>query len=581
MHTWSVGSKAMKRKCHWIAGLLLSLWSICGVAAAQVQPPWIFGMHDPGAEGEMEARGKKGWIVFTEAIGSDPNDTNGKDFRPWSDRGHGVIVRLNNGYGGAGNLPYESQYGNFARRVANYIQNSPGADIWIIGNETNLPREWPGNVNGDPNTGEAITPARYLNCYNRIRNELMARGLGSEILVPAPTGTWAPPYDGTLGGLPNRGVPGFIDYWVQVLNGLGPGKIGGLAIHAYTHGSDPALVYSEQQMGWPYQDINYHFRVYRNFMARVPSSMRNLPMWITEANEFRNQSGYNWDPDSRTIQWIQNAYSEINAWNQNASNQKIRALTLFRWPDVWEGDRNYCVSCVGSAVEGFRRALGNDYRWGSGSGGGRGAPRVQYAREYWVVDNRATLSQYLQVVDMGYPKRITVGFSYDDAGIGDLDVRKVVVWGDEHDRTVLRNWYQQYYGGVSMEFRALPGNGSWRFGPYSTSAPPSGRGAPRVQYAREYWVVHSQASSAQFRSVASSGFSGRKTVGFSYDDAGIGDLDRRTVVVWGNEFPQQTLLNWYNQHYPGVVVSFRNFRSATRRLYYSPVLWKSRWRRLR
>ena len=138
-------------------------------------------------------------------------------------------------------------------------------------------------------------------------------------------------------------------------------------------------------------------------------------------------------------------------------------------------------------------------------------------------DNRATLSQYLQVVDMAYPNRITVGFSYDDAGIGDLDVRKVVVWGDEHDRTVLRNWYQQYYGGVSVEFRALPGNGSWRFGPYSTSAPPSGRGAPRVQYAREYWVVHSQASSAQFRSVASSGYSGRKTVRFSYDDAGIGD----------------------------------------------------------
>jgi hypothetical protein len=42
--------------------------------------------------------------------------------------------------------------------VANFIQNSPGADIWIVGNETNLPREWPGNVQGDANTGEAITP---------------------------------------------------------------------------------------------------------------------------------------------------------------------------------------------------------------------------------------------------------------------------------------------------------------------------------------------------------------------------------------------------------------------------------------
>jgi hypothetical protein len=545
----------------WISGLVLWLCSFSSVAAAQVQPPWIFGMHDPGAEGEMEARGKRGWIVFTEAIGSDPNDQSGKNFLHWSDRGHGVIVRLNNGYEGSGNLPFESEYGNFAKRVANYIQSSPGADIWIIGNETNLPREWPGNVNGDANTGEAITPQRYINCFNRVRNELIARGLGSEILVPSPTGTWAPPYDGSLPGFPNRGVPGFVDYWVQVLNGLGPSKVSGLAIHAYTHGSDPQLVFSEQKMGPPYQDVNYHFRVYRNFMARIPSDLRHLPVWITEANEFRDQTGYNWDPDPRTIQWVNNAYSEINNWNANASNQKIRTLALFRWPDVWEGDRNYCVSCVGNAVEGFRQALNNDYRWGTGSSG-RGAPRVQYAREYWVVDSRASLSEYLQVVDMAYPNRITVGFSYDDAGIGDLNVRKVVVWGDEHDRTVLRNWYQQYYGGVSVEFRALPGRGTWRFGPYATTPPASGRGAPRVQYAREYWVVHSQASLAQFRGVASSGYSGRKTVGFSYDDAGIGDLNQRTVVVWGGEFPQQTLRDWYNQYYPGVAVSFRNFLTA-------------------
>ena len=69
-------------------------------------------------------------------------------------------------------------------------------------------------------------------------------------------------------------------------------------------------------------------------------------------------------------------------------------------------------------------------------------------------------------------------------------------------------------------------------------------------------MVNSSASLAQFRSVASQGYGGRKTVGFSYDDAGIGDLDQRTVVVWGNEFPQQTLRDWYNQYYPEVMLSF-------------------------
>jgi len=353
----------------WMGIIAFLVGTATGAWAQSVQPRWIFGMHDPGAESEMEAKGKRGWIVFTEAIGQNPDDHSGRDYQPWSSRGHGVIVRLNNGYEGEGALPYEVQYGNFARRVANFIQNSPGVDIWIIGNETNLPREWPGNQGGDPNTGEAITPQRYVNCFNQIYNELQSRGLGNEMLVPAPTGTWAPPYDGTLSSVPNRGVPGFVDYWVQVLNALGLTKVKGLAIHAYTHGGngsgpiDPNLVFSEQKMDWPYQNIYYHFRVYRNFMWAIPLGMRSLPVWITEANEFREISGYNWDPTAGTIQWVKNAYAEINTWNSNSANQKIRAVALFRWPDVWEGNRNYCVSCVGAAIEGFRQALNNDYVW--------------------------------------------------------------------------------------------------------------------------------------------------------------------------------------------------------------------------
>ncbi len=356
----------MRVRTSWVLALV---FSAAAGSAQPVQPPWIFGMHDPGVEGEIETRGKRGWIVFTEAIGHDPNDGSGKDYRPWSSRGHGVIVRLNNGYGSEGTLPHENEYGGFAERVANFIQSSPGADIWIIGNETNLPREWPGNVNGDPATGEAITPERYVSCFGRVGAELERRGITGEILVPAPSGTWAPPYDGTLSSFPNRGVPGFLDYWVQVLNALGPSRVEGLAIHAYTHGGtsaspiDPNLVFSEQKMGWPYQNIYYHFRVYQNFMAAIPESMRSLPVWITEANELRELAGYNWDPHGNTSQWVENAYAEIHEWNSNRSNQAIRALALFRWPDVWEGDRNYCVSCVGSAVEGVRQALHHDYRW--------------------------------------------------------------------------------------------------------------------------------------------------------------------------------------------------------------------------
>lgn len=104
---------------------------------------YIFGIHEPGGEHNMKEMGKPGWIVFTEAIGSDPNDRSGKDFRQWSDQGYGIICRLNNGYEPAGTIPNSSQYSNFARRCANYVAASQGCKIWIIGNETNYRVEWP------------------------------------------------------------------------------------------------------------------------------------------------------------------------------------------------------------------------------------------------------------------------------------------------------------------------------------------------------------------------------------------------------------------------------------------------------
>jgi hypothetical protein len=59
--------------------------------------PFIFGIHEPGGEQHMLDAGKPGWIVFTEGIGSEPGDHSGKDFSQWSDRGLGILCRLNNG----------------------------------------------------------------------------------------------------------------------------------------------------------------------------------------------------------------------------------------------------------------------------------------------------------------------------------------------------------------------------------------------------------------------------------------------------------------------------------------------------
>lgn len=104
---------------------------------------FIFGIHEPGGERYMLESGHPGWIVFTEAVGHNPNDTSGVNYTPYSDQGLGIISRLNNGYEPDGTIPNEINYEAFATRCATFVANSPGCNIWIIGNEMNLPIERP------------------------------------------------------------------------------------------------------------------------------------------------------------------------------------------------------------------------------------------------------------------------------------------------------------------------------------------------------------------------------------------------------------------------------------------------------
>lgn len=56
------------------------------VAQGYAEPPYLFGLHDPGGERHMAEKGKKGWILFTESIGRNPAETGGRDYRPWADQ---------------------------------------------------------------------------------------------------------------------------------------------------------------------------------------------------------------------------------------------------------------------------------------------------------------------------------------------------------------------------------------------------------------------------------------------------------------------------------------------------------------
>ncbi len=113
------------------------------MASNPFESQWIYGLHDPGGEQIMLAANKPGWIVFTEAVGHDPRNQAGRDFRSYSSRGFGVICRINNGYHPQGTLPASQYYGDFAQRCGNFVASSPGCRIWIIGNETNYEIERP------------------------------------------------------------------------------------------------------------------------------------------------------------------------------------------------------------------------------------------------------------------------------------------------------------------------------------------------------------------------------------------------------------------------------------------------------
>lgn len=78
----------------------------------------------------------------------------------------------------------------------------------------------------------------------------------------------------------------------------------------------------------------------------------------------------------------------------------------------------------------------------------RGAPREQYERTYVLLPPGAGADWALALVDATWNKRYTFGASADDAGIGDLDVRRVIAINATEWPGDLEAFYQEHYPGV-------------------------------------------------------------------------------------------------------------------------------------
>lgn len=292
--------------------------------------PYLFGLHEPGGEHLMLDAKRPGWLVFTEALGSDPNDPNGKDFTPWARGGIQALVRINYGYAPVGTIPGQEHYADFAQRCKRYVQASQGANRWIIGNEPNLVIERP--------YGEAITPALYAECFALCRQAIKEARGDAQVLVAGP-GPWnnQTPYVGNEDG-------DWVRYLQDVLSLV---ECDGVALHTYTHGSDPSLITSMVKMDPPFQNYYYHFRAYQDFMAVIPPT---LPVYITETNQNAPWLDQN-------TNWVQAAYAEIDTWNKTDPHQ-IRCLALYRWPPY---DRMFIEGKQGVIAD-FQLAMQHEYR---------------------------------------------------------------------------------------------------------------------------------------------------------------------------------------------------------------------------
>lgn len=180
------------------------------------ESPFLYGIHDHDTNiqeylDHLNSRGIGGWVTATVAIGSNPSHTGGDDFRWIANQGHTVTVRLNHGYCGSGTIPTPDKYDDYARRAANYVAATQGADIFIIGNETNLAVEWP------PVGGHAsyVSPQDYAVVFRKTYDAIKAVRPDAKVISQA-LAPFAGPYSaGSTCGYSHDANP---LNWVRYMN---------------------------------------------------------------------------------------------------------------------------------------------------------------------------------------------------------------------------------------------------------------------------------------------------------------------------------------------------------------------------
>jgi len=193
----------------------------------------------------------------------------------------------------------------------------------------------------------------------------------------------------------------------------------------------------------------------------------------------------------------------------------------------------------------------------------RGLPRESYARTYVLLPPQADAAWAIQVVRGCWDAhRFTVGGSADDAGIGTLDLRRVIAVNPDGWSGDLAAFFEAYYPGVvyvPVEADRPAAVHAWCSDvPPLPEEPPTDAltwpfGLPRTSYVRTYILLPPDADATWAEAVVEATWDRyRFTIGGSADDAGIGDLDVRRVIAVNPARWNGDLEAFFEIHYPGV-----------------------------
>ena len=311
----------------------------------------IYGIHDHEPRptdylNRIRAKAGGGWVTATVEVGSNPADQSGADFRSISSEGHTVICRINNGYGLNGTIPVKSRYDDFARRCANFVRNSQGCNIWVIGNETNLAAEWP----LDGGRLKYVSPQDYAECFRKVYNAIKAVRPNDRV-IPQALAPWAGPYGaGTIGGYPHDPMPlNWVQYMNQMLTAIAAtGPLDGIALHINSRGYSTAAIHSTAKMNAGGMMLYSSFYVYKDWIDHgIPPSLYHLPLYATECNGYFYWKGGHPEDPSQHYQagWMQEVYAEIDRYNRQAAlsgKPVFRCVNMYRW----------CAHCDGWNIDG-------------------------------------------------------------------------------------------------------------------------------------------------------------------------------------------------------------------------------------